>query len=138
MSNVCTTKPLAALNLKNDKIREVAIPALNNQLENSEYRGKIIVPIGDGKCVFHLRVDIQTAAETGIFPADVLDIPQGELFTGGFRKCRIFYTAISRKYCLAFVCESSRMVFIDNTLLYFLISFITEVPYTLTYPSYPL
>ncbi len=55
---------LAALNRKNDKIREVAMPVLNNLLENSDYRGKIIVPIGDGKRVFHLRVDLQTAADT--------------------------------------------------------------------------
>ncbi len=55
---------LSTLNRKNDKIREVAMPVLKNLLETTDYRGKIIVPIGDGKRVFNLRVDLQTAADT--------------------------------------------------------------------------
>lgn len=55
---------LAALDRKNDKIREVANPVISNLLATSDYRGKIIVPVGDGKRVFNLRVDLQTAADT--------------------------------------------------------------------------
>ena len=55
---------LAALERKNDKIREIAIPVITNLLATSDYRGKIIVPISDGKRVFNLRVDLQTAADT--------------------------------------------------------------------------
>ncbi|MCM1032826.1 MAG: preprotein translocase subunit SecA [Odoribacter sp.] len=55
---------LSALDRKNDKIREIAIPVINNLLATSDYRGKIIVPIADGKRVFNLRVDLETASRT--------------------------------------------------------------------------
>ncbi|MGM9859187.1 MAG: SEC-C metal-binding domain-containing protein, partial [Muribaculaceae bacterium] len=55
---------MKALDRKNDKIRELAVPVLKNLLENSDYKGKVIVPITDGKRVFNLRVDLAAAVET--------------------------------------------------------------------------
>ena len=53
-----------ALDRKNQRICEVAMPVITNLIENSDYRGKIIVPITDGKRVFNLRVDLQEAYDT--------------------------------------------------------------------------
>ncbi len=53
-----------ALERKNQRICEVAMPVIANLIENSDYRGKIIVPITDGKRVFNLRVDLQEAYDT--------------------------------------------------------------------------
>lgn len=53
-----------ALERKNQRICEVAMPVIANLIENSDYRGRIIVPITDGKRVFNLRVDLQEAYDT--------------------------------------------------------------------------
>ena len=53
-----------ALERKNQRICEVAMPVIANLIENSDYRGKIIVPITDGKRVFNLRVDLQEAYDS--------------------------------------------------------------------------
>jgi len=55
---------LDALERKNDRIREVAMPVIRNLLATNDYRGKIIVPISDGKRVFNLRVDLEEADST--------------------------------------------------------------------------
>ncbi len=55
---------LQALDRKNDRIREVAMPVIRNLMANNDYRGKIIVPISDGKRVFNLRVDLDEADAT--------------------------------------------------------------------------
>ena len=52
---------LEALDRKNDRIREVAMPVIRNLMATNDYRGKIIVPISDGKRVFNLRVDLEEA-----------------------------------------------------------------------------
>ena len=62
--NALHSAAIAALDRKNDKIREVAVPVITNLLATSDYRGKIIVPVSDGKRVFNLRVDLETAAQT--------------------------------------------------------------------------
>ena len=49
---------------RNAKIVEVAMPVINNLMANSDYRGKIIVPISDGKRVYHLRIDLDQAVAT--------------------------------------------------------------------------
>jgi preprotein translocase subunit SecA len=53
-----------ALNRKSERICEIAKPVIANIIENSEYRGKIIVPITDGKRMFNLRVDVKEAYDT--------------------------------------------------------------------------
>ncbi|MDE6098542.1 MAG: preprotein translocase subunit SecA [Muribaculaceae bacterium] len=54
-----------AFNRRNERIREVAIPVINNMYENTEYRGRIIVPISDGsRRRFNLRVDLEEAYKT--------------------------------------------------------------------------
>jgi preprotein translocase subunit SecA len=53
-----------ALARKSERICEVAMPVISNIIENNEYRGKIIVPITDGKRIFNLRVDLQEAYDT--------------------------------------------------------------------------
>ena len=55
---------MEAMTRRNDRICEIAMPVISNLLENSDYRGKIIVPITDGKRVFNLRVDLQEAFDT--------------------------------------------------------------------------
>ena len=55
---------LEAMNRRNERIREVALPVITQLVENSDYKGKIIVPISDGKRVFNLRVDLQEAFAT--------------------------------------------------------------------------
>ena len=55
---------LEALDRKNDRIREVAMPVIRNLMATNDYRGKIIVPISDGKRVFNLRVDLEEADAT--------------------------------------------------------------------------
>ena len=58
------TAAMEALTRKNDRIRDVAMPVIKGILENNDYRGKIIVPISDGKRQFNLRVDLEEAANT--------------------------------------------------------------------------
>jgi preprotein translocase subunit SecA len=53
-----------ALARKSERICEIAMPVISNIIENNEYRGKIIVPITDGKRIFNLRVDLQEAYDT--------------------------------------------------------------------------
>ena len=55
---------LEALERKNARICEVAMPVIRNLLATNDYRGKIIVPISDGKRVFNLRVDLEEADAT--------------------------------------------------------------------------
>ena len=55
---------LKALNRKNERICEVAMPVIRNLLATNDYRGKIIVPVSDGKRVFNLRVDLEEAEAT--------------------------------------------------------------------------
>ncbi len=52
------------LDRKSRRIREVAMPVIAEWVEQRGAQGKIIVPITDGKRVFHLRVDIQEAYDT--------------------------------------------------------------------------
>lgn len=53
-----------AMTRRNERIREVAIPVINRLVETSDYKGRIIVPVTDGKRVFNLRVDLQEAYAT--------------------------------------------------------------------------
>ena len=56
---------IEAFNRRNERIREVALPVIKNMYENTEYRGRIIVPISDGsRRRFNLRVDLQEAYNT--------------------------------------------------------------------------
>ncbi len=55
---------IEAMNRRNERIREVAMPVISQLIENSAYRGRIIVPVTDGKRVFNLRVDLQEAFDT--------------------------------------------------------------------------
>ena len=55
---------MQTLERKNDRIREVAMPVIKGIFENNDYRGKIIVPISDGKRQFNLRVDLEEAYNT--------------------------------------------------------------------------
>jgi preprotein translocase subunit SecA len=58
------TAAVEALARKSERICEIAMPVIANIIENNEYRGKIIVPITDGKRIFNLRVDLQEAYDT--------------------------------------------------------------------------
>ena len=58
------TAAMEAFNRKNDRIREVAMPVIRGILQNNDYRGKIIVPISDGKRQFNLRIDLEEADAT--------------------------------------------------------------------------
>ena len=55
---------MSAMNRRNERIREVAMPVITQLVQNSDYKGRIIVPITDGKRVFNLRVDLQEAYAT--------------------------------------------------------------------------
>ena len=55
---------MEALNRKDDRIREIALPVIKSILENNDYRGKIIVPVSDGKRQFNLRIDLEEAMAT--------------------------------------------------------------------------
>jgi preprotein translocase subunit SecA len=55
---------MKALQRKNDRIREIAMPVITNLMATNDYRGKIIVPITDGKRVFNLRVDLEESVAT--------------------------------------------------------------------------
>ena len=55
---------IAAFDRKSDAIREVAVPVIKNCVENQGMTGKIIVPLTDGKRIFHLRADLQEAYDT--------------------------------------------------------------------------
>ena len=55
---------MEAMGRRNERIREIAIPVITNLIQTSDYRGRIIVPITDGKRVFNLRVDLQEAFDT--------------------------------------------------------------------------
>ncbi len=50
-----------ALARKSQRIIEIAQPVIKDWVENRDAKGKIIVPITDGKRVFHLQVDITEA-----------------------------------------------------------------------------
>ncbi len=53
------------LDRKSDRIREVAMPVLQQMsAANPDYDGPILVPITDGKRVFNLRCDLRTALNT--------------------------------------------------------------------------
>ncbi len=55
---------IAAFDRKSDAIRNVAMPVIRNCVEVQQMSGKIIVPLTDGKRVFHLRADLQEAYES--------------------------------------------------------------------------
>ena len=55
---------MKAFERKNERIIEVAMPVINSLLEKNDYRGKIIVPISDGKRQFNLRADLEEARDT--------------------------------------------------------------------------
>ena len=55
---------IKALDRRSERIREVAWPVIARIVESNEYTGKIIVPITDGKRLFNLRIDLQTAYDT--------------------------------------------------------------------------
>ena len=59
------TAAMASLDRKSERIVEVAKPVIDNLIATSDYRGKIIVPITDGKRVFNLRIDLQEAYDSG-------------------------------------------------------------------------
>ncbi len=52
---------LEAFNRKNDRIREIAMPVIDNFMANNDYRGKIPVPISEGKRIFNVRIDLDEA-----------------------------------------------------------------------------
>ena len=53
------------LSRRSQRIVEVAMPVIKDWVENRGANGRIIVPITDGKRLFHLRVDITEAYNTG-------------------------------------------------------------------------
>ncbi len=53
-----------ALDRKSKRIQEVAMPVIKEWVEERQAKGLIVVPITDGKRVFHLRVDIIEAYTT--------------------------------------------------------------------------
>ena len=53
-----------ALDRKSKRIQEVAMPVIKEWVEERQAKGLIVVPITDGKLVFHLRVDIIEAYNT--------------------------------------------------------------------------
>lgn len=53
-----------ALDRKSQRIIEVSTPVIKDWVENRNAKGLIIVPITDGKRVYHIRVDITKAYET--------------------------------------------------------------------------
>ena len=53
-----------ALSRKSQRIIEIAQPVVKDWVENRNATGKIIVPITDGKRIFHLQVDITEAYNT--------------------------------------------------------------------------
>ncbi len=53
-----------ALDRKSKRIQEVAMPVIKEWVEERQAKGLIVVPITDGKRVFHLRVDIIEAYNT--------------------------------------------------------------------------
>ncbi len=55
---------VAALDRKSERIREIAMPILSRMAETTDYDGLVLVPITDGKRVFHLRVDLRAAVES--------------------------------------------------------------------------
>lgn len=55
---------IAAFDRKSDAIRDVAIPVIKNCVEVQGMTGKIIVPMTDGKRIFHLRADLREAYDT--------------------------------------------------------------------------
>ena len=55
---------IAAFNRKSDAIRNVAMPVIKNCVEVQQMTGKIIVPLTDGKRIFHLRADLKEAYDT--------------------------------------------------------------------------
>ena len=55
----------ANLDRRSQRIIEVAMPVIKEWVENRGATGKIIVPMTDGKRVFHLRADIIEAYNTG-------------------------------------------------------------------------
>ncbi len=64
----CTEQIFAAANealsRKSQRIIEIAQPVVKDWVENRNATGKIIVPITDGKRIFHLQVDITEAYNT--------------------------------------------------------------------------
>jgi preprotein translocase subunit SecA len=54
-----------ALDRRSQRIIDVASPVIKDWVENRGATGRIIVPITDGKRLFHLRVDITEAYNTG-------------------------------------------------------------------------
>ena len=55
---------IAAFDRKSDAIRNVAMPVIKNCVEVQQMTGKIIVPLTDGKRIFHLRADLKEAYDT--------------------------------------------------------------------------
>ena len=53
-----------SLDRRSNRIREIAMPVIKEWVEERNATGKIIVPITDGKRIFHLRVDILEAYNT--------------------------------------------------------------------------
>jgi preprotein translocase subunit SecA len=53
-----------SLERKSARIREIAMPVITDCVVNRGMTGKIIVPITDGKRIFHLRADVVEAYET--------------------------------------------------------------------------
>ncbi len=53
------------LERRSQKIIEVATPVIKEWVENRGANGRIIVPMTDGKRIFHLRADITEAYNTG-------------------------------------------------------------------------
>jgi preprotein translocase subunit SecA len=50
---------------KSERIIEVAVPVINDCVENRGYKGRIAVPMTDGKRFFNLVVDLDEAYRTG-------------------------------------------------------------------------
>jgi len=54
-----------ALERRSQRIIEIATPVIKDWVENRGAQGRIIVPMTDGKRIFHLRADITEAYNTG-------------------------------------------------------------------------
>ena len=58
------TAAIEAFDRKSARITDIAIPVIKDCVENRNMDGQIIVPITDGKRMFHLRADLRQAYDT--------------------------------------------------------------------------
>ncbi len=58
------TAVMEALERKNQRICDAAVPVIQQWLESTDRRGDIFVPVTDGKRVYNIRVDMEEAVRT--------------------------------------------------------------------------